>query len=246
MATIKTKGIIIKRINLGEADRILTIITQDRGKIRAIAKGSRKSNAKLSGFLEMFRYNDCLIAEGRNLDIITSAQTIDTLHGISRDLRSVALAYYIAEMVDRLVEETQEVDGIFDLTFLVLNEISKGDLNLDLLKSFFEINILSLLGLHPELNYCVECRKSVSEGCFSFSMGGLLCDEHSNSDPVSMKLTNQEIGNLKSLLAKEVGDIHLEEESLSKITQVCSNFLDYILDRELRTKEFLSETADFY
>ena len=246
MATIKTKGIIVKRINLGEADRILTIITQDRGKIRAIAKGVRKSKAKLSGFLEMFRYNDYLIAEGRNLDIITSAQTIDNLHGIGKDLRSVALAYYIAEMVDRLVEETQEVDGIFDLTLLILNEINKGDLNLDLLKSFFEINILSLLGLQPELNYCVECRKLVSEGCFSFSMGGLLCDEHSNSDPVSMKLTNQEINILKNLLAKDVLDIRLEKESLSKITQICSNFLEYMLDRDLKTKEFLNETANFY
>lgn len=246
MATIKTKGIIVKRINLGEADRILTIITKDRGKIRVVAKGVRKSKAKLSGFLEMFRYNDYLIAEGRNLDIITSAQTIDNLHGISKDLRSVALAYYIAEMVDRLIEETQEVDGTFDLTFLILNEISKGDIGLDLLKSFFEINVLSLLGFQPELNYCVECRQPVSEGCFSFAMGGLLCDEHSNSDPVSIKLTNQEIGNLKNLLAKNVEDIRLEGEALSKITQVCSNFLDYVLDRELKTKEFLNETANFY
>lgn len=246
MATIKTKGIIIKRINLGEADRILTVLTKDRGKIRVVAKGVRKSKAKLAGFLEMFRYNDYLIAEGRNLDIITSAQTINNLHGISKDLRSVALAYYIVEMVDRLIEETQEVDGTFDLTFLILNEISKGDIDLDLLKSFFEINILSLLGFQPELNYCVECRKLVNEGCFSFAMGGLLCDEHSNSDSVSMKLTNQEISILKNLLAKDVGDIRLEEKSLSKITQICSNFLDYMLDRELKTKEFLNETANFY
>ena len=124
MAIVKTKGIIIKRINLGEADKILTILTTDRGKIRVVARGVRRPEAKLGGFLELFRYNEYLLAEGRNLDVVTGASTIESFRQISLNLRKIGLAYYVAEIIDKLVEETQEADRVFELVYSVLKEIN--------------------------------------------------------------------------------------------------------------------------
>ncbi|MFA5270183.1 MAG: DNA repair protein RecO [Patescibacteria group bacterium] len=236
MATIKTKGIIIKRINLGEADRILTILTEDRGKVRVVAKGVRKPKAKLGGFLELFRYNEYLLAEGRNLDLVAGAYTIDSLVGVGQSLRSVATAYYIAETVDKLIEETQESSRAFEIVYRALKAISQSG-NLDAIKSWFEVNLLTSLGFRPELNHCVECRTPVEEGWFSFDLGGVLDMQHRNSDPTSLPVTAEELSELRLIS----GDI--PKRVLPKVAQIGAGFMEQIIDRNLKSKEFLAEVT---
>jgi len=251
MAVIKTKGIIIKRINLGEADKIITIITQNRGKIRVVAKGVRKPHARLSGFLEMFHYNEYLLAEGRNLDIVTGANTLDTLHGISRDLKSIALAYYMAEIIDGLIEETQDPGNIFDLIYSTFREISKGNIKLSVIKSFFEINILNILGFRPELDKCVECGQPiVSGGYFSFNLGGLLDNEHQSKDVAAIDISDKEINVLRRLLVVNISDLDVDADKLglednSKLVQICSGFLNHIIGKRIQSKEFWHEMSNF-
>jgi len=244
MATIKTRGIIIRRINLGEADRILTILTEDRGKIRVVAKGVRKPKAKLSGFLELFRYNEYLLAEGRNLDLVAGAYTIDNLVGVGQSLRSVAVAYYIAETLDKLVEETQEINKVFDIVYRSLKAISEGG-DLDAIKSWFEINLLTSLGFRPELNHCVECRtlidvtapKESFRAWFSFELGGVLDDQHRGSDPISLPISADELIELRSM------GVDIPKQVSPKVVQIGSGFMDQIIDRNLRSKEFLAEVT---
>jgi DNA repair protein RecO (recombination protein O) len=236
MATVKTKGIIIKRINLGEADRILTILTEDRGKIRVMAKGVRKPKAKLSGFLELFRYNEYLLAEGRNLDLVAGAYTIDNLVGVGQSLRSVATAYYIAETVDKLVEETQEISKAFGIVYQALRAISESR-DLDAVKSWFEISLLSSLGFKPELNHCVECRAPLNEGWFSFDLGGLLDNQHCSSDVGSIPINPEEVVELRSITRQ------IPLRVSPKVAQIGAGFMEQIIDRNLRSKEFLAEVT---
>jgi len=236
MATIKTKGIIIKRINLGEADRILTILTEDRGKIRVVAKGVRKPKAKLSGFLELFRYNEYLLAEGRNLDLVAGAYTIDNLVGVGQSLHSVGVAYYIAEIVDKLIEETQESSQAFGIVYQSLKAISQSG-DLDAIKSWFELNLLTSLGFKPELGRCVECRAEVSGAWFSFELGGVLDDQHHGSDMAALPVTATELSELRSL----GGDI--PKQVSPKVAQIGSGFMEQMIDRNLRSKEFLADVT---
>ncbi|MFA6492884.1 MAG: DNA repair protein RecO, partial [Patescibacteria group bacterium] len=94
----KTRGIILKRTNLNEADRILTIFTENNGRIKAVAKGIRKTLSKLAGHLELFCLTDFVIAEGRNLDTITAAETQKCFINLRGDLESTNVAYYLAEI----------------------------------------------------------------------------------------------------------------------------------------------------
>ena len=247
MAIVKTRGIVIKRVSLGEADRILTILTEDRGKIRVVARGIRRPKAKMGGFLETFRFNEYLLAEGRNLDIVTSVNTIDNLQGISINLQGIALAYYIAEITDKLVEETLEVNHVFPLVYTSLKAISFGRVPANLIRSFFEINILTLLGFKPELDCCIECRKPVTAGVFSFNLGGMLDMTHSTSDPVAVDVNAKELAFLKQMIAGDLNTIATEPEIvtiLPKVNRVCSGFLDFMMDRNLRSKEFLNEMSE--
>ena len=148
MATYKTEGVILKRSNYGEADRILTIYTKQYGKIRAIAKGVRKITSRKGGNLELFNHCVLFLAEGRNLDIITEAQVINSFSRLSQDLQKTAAAFYIVELVDQLTPDRQANRQVFDLLIEGLAQIS-ADANADERgKSIerFEVSLLRLLG----------------------------------------------------------------------------------------------------
>src|SRR3990172_809361 len=160
MATYKTKGIILKRTNLGEADRIITIYTEKHGKVKAVAKGVRKTLSKLAGHLELFCLTDFIIAEGRNLDTICSAETIKCFFKLRNNLNSTHQAYYLAEIIDKMTEENESHPEVFDLLDEVLERIDNRQDKL--LFSYFIINFLATSGFKPELYYCLKCRNKIS------------------------------------------------------------------------------------
>ena len=143
-STYRTEGIILKRLSVGEADRILTIFTKHYGKIRAIAKGVRKITSRKGGNVELFNHVTLFLVRGRNLDILTEAQALNTFKDWRKDLKKVGLAYYLCELVDRLTPEEQENRAVFDLLKKSLSQTGKKK-PLDLVRGFEE-NLLEELG----------------------------------------------------------------------------------------------------
>ena len=113
MATYKTRGIVLRRHNLGEADRIITFLTTDRGKLRAVARGVRRIKSRQAGHLELFSETDLMLAEGRNLDIITSARLRVVDDRLTSDLRRLGTAYLMAEMTDVLLDDNEPQADIY-------------------------------------------------------------------------------------------------------------------------------------
>ncbi len=161
MATYKTEGVILKRLNYGEADRILTIYTKYRGKIRAMAKGVRKITSRKGGNVELFNHCVLFLAEGRNLDIVTEAQVVNSFSRVSDDLEKTAAAFYLVELVDQLTPDGQINRQVFDLLVGALaslrvtpkqNKFASGQAigNQQLVISNFEVELLRLLGFWSE------------------------------------------------------------------------------------------------
>lgn len=145
MRTFKTEGIILKRVNCGEADRILTIYTKHYGKIRAVAKGVRKLTSRKAGSLELFNHSILFLNKGKNLDILTEGQTIDSFREWKENLIKVGIAYYFCELVDKLTPEEQESRQVFKLLKDYLKKIGNA-LNLGVLVRSFEEQLLKELG----------------------------------------------------------------------------------------------------
>jgi DNA repair protein RecO (recombination protein O) len=148
MPSYKTEGVILKRSNFGEADRILTIYTKHYGKIQAIAKGVRKITSRKGGNLELFNHCVLFLAKGRNLDIITEAQVVNSFSRLGDDLEKAATAFYLVELVDQLTADGQINRQVFDLLVGGLTQIS-ADANADERGESvgqFEVNLLRLLG----------------------------------------------------------------------------------------------------
>jgi DNA repair protein RecO (recombination protein O) len=113
--TYKTEGIILKRNNYGEADKLLTIFTKQYGKIRVIAKGVRKLSSRKAGSLELFNHSIVFLVKGKGLDLVTEAQNIDLFKKWRKDLEKVSTAYYFCELVDKLTPDNQSHPAVFEL-----------------------------------------------------------------------------------------------------------------------------------
>ncbi|MFM7365549.1 MAG: DNA repair protein RecO [Cuspidothrix sp.] len=185
--TYKVTGINLKTQPLGESDKIVTILTPQLGLIRAIAPGVRKQNSSLGGRMGIFVINELLIAQGRNLDIITQAETIKTYPKLSQNLGKLAASQYLAEIVvcQALSEQPQpELYQVLTASFQSLEAITKNEIEFVLFQLVQRIfQLLSLAGLTPELEFCCLSQRPLTPDWtnphwqvgFSIPAGGIIC-----------------------------------------------------------------------
>ena len=150
MRTYKTEGIIIKRKNFGEADRILTVLTKNQGKIQVKATGVRKIQSRRSSHVELLNHSTLFIYKGRGiLPVLTEAETLNSFQEIKDDLTKVGFSYHLCELVDGLCAENQENRQVFFLFRETLEYLSKEEDMVSVIHEF-EAELLTLLGFWPK------------------------------------------------------------------------------------------------
>lgn len=142
----KTQGIIIKRNNFGEFDRLLTLYTSDFGKILVRAKSIRKNQSKLKGHLELFLQSHFLIAPGKNLDIITGAETIERFPELHQRLSCLATAYYLSEVIDKTMAGPEKDSQIWQLILSGFEKLNQKEPDIKAIINDFEKKLLEFLG----------------------------------------------------------------------------------------------------
>lgn len=250
MLTFRTRGIIIKKNNLQEADQILTLFTDNLGKVKVYARGVRKSISKLSGHLDLFTCCDLILAKGRNISTIISAQEKEPFLCLKNDLKKTSIAFHVAELIDKFVFEEYKDTRIFRLIydlFLLLNqkEIAKYQILILLLQSF-KLKLLNLLGFFPEFTQCVHCKKSFSEktSYFSSLLGGALCVECRFCDSSAIRLQTS-ILKILSLLGSEdfniVMRLKILKKEIDETEKIINQFIQFLLEKKLKSKEFMKQ-----
>jgi DNA repair protein RecO (recombination protein O) len=152
----KSEAVVIRRSDLGEADKILTIFTPHFGKLRVVAKGVRKVSSRLAGHVELFTRSQMLLAKARNLDIVTQSETLDSYRPLHDDLDRVANAFYAAELLDALTPDELESYPIYKLMVDSFSLLCTDPDPARVLR-WLELQLLGYLGYTPELTKCVEC-----------------------------------------------------------------------------------------
>jgi len=179
MPTYSVNAINVGSFNLGESDKIITLFSSERGLIRAVAKGARKPGAKIGGRAELLAVNKLLLARGRSLDIITQAEGIETFKVVRTDLTRLSYAFYFAELTTQLGQGlNQESETYFELLINALRQLCDLSQEPIYLCLHFQLSLLQLLGLKPELDSCVICRKRLIEqdlSVFDHDLGGAIC-----------------------------------------------------------------------
>ncbi|MCJ7717066.1 MAG: DNA repair protein RecO [Anaerolineales bacterium] len=176
--SIRTEGIVLRRKDFGESDRLLVLFTRKLGRVSVIAKGARKPSSKISGHLELFMRSSFLISRGRNLHILTQADAIEDFEPLRKNLTGFGLGSYVVELIDAVTYEEGSNEKLYNLLISTLDSLSAGE-NTDIIIRYYEIHLLDLVGFRPELFVCVECNKKIIERdqFISGHLGGTVCPE---------------------------------------------------------------------
>lgn len=189
MPTYTLHAINLGGFNLGEADKVITLFSAERGLVRAVAKGVRKPGAKIAGRAEPLNVNKLLLAKGRNLDIITQAESIASFSHLRHDLEKLAYGLYYAELTNHFGEGlADESAAYFDFLIQSLQILSNAGGDAVLLCLRFAMALLATLGYKPELDVCLNCRQPLTEynlAVFHHDFGGIICDRCQSAKNIS-------------------------------------------------------------
>jgi DNA repair protein RecO (recombination protein O) len=242
----KTKGIVIKRLNFGEADSILTILTERFGKVKAIAKGVRKIRSHLAGSLEPFMLIDLQLHEGKTFYIITGAVIDKDFPLIHTDLKKTARAFFLGELIDRFLEENQKAPEVFQLFISSLEEVDQG-LPGPLIQAF-QLKIIEASGFKPELHNCVHCREKITAGnnFWDETEGGVICGKCNQTFHHGHEISDQSIKLLRFIIDNNfatISKLKTPPETELEADRILTSYIETILERKLKSKDFLGMVA---
>ncbi len=147
----KTTGIILKRRNIGETDRIITIFTKEYGKIIVVARGIRKITSKRGPHLEIFSHVNLMLYKGKKYDIVTEASTVHLIRSVRNNLSLIQCSYYMCELVDVLTPEKQEMSDVYHLLDDAISALDTEKINdVSLYIEQFALSLLRMLGFLPK------------------------------------------------------------------------------------------------
>ena len=241
-----TEAIVLSRFELGEADRVLTLLTPHDGKLKAIAKGVRRQRSRLGGAVEPFAELHLVLARGRTFDIVTSASVMHAWLSLRERLESTATAWYLAELAERAVEERAFAYPVYALLKRAYQLLDDGMLP-GRVARWYEFGLADALGMRPEVERCVECDR-VLESDEEFRwvplLGGTMCTRHPSP------LTEQSVLSLPALKllrayrrldVEALAGLRLPAAVEAEVEAALRRFIRSVLEREARSLAFLDE-----
>ena len=245
----KTDAINLKSYPLKESDKIVVMYSRDKGIIRAVAKGIKKPKSSLGARMETFFANTLLLAKGRNMDVVSQAETVNSFSDTRKSLDKIGYSMYITEIVNNFgVENDPCSEEVYDLLYKALDTISKKNEKKDILLAVlkFQLKIMRISGFLPECSTCLKCGKKIeNEGYFASNQGGVICPECAKNT-VGQILIHSKIRDFLTYLTNSSFEAETDYEikSTEKICEVCFNLLKHNLEihssGKIRTADFLS------
>ena len=239
----RTEAVVLRRQDLGEADRLIAVYTPELGKLRVVAKGVRRPRSRKAGHLEPFTRVQLLLARGRELDIVTQAEAIDVYPSLRTDLIRMGHAAYAVELLDRVTVEAAENEDLYRLLVHTLERLSLGA-DPAVASRFYELRVLDLVGYRPELFRCLNCGTEIrpEDQYFSASSGGVVCP---SCGPLVVDSRPMSLGTLKVLRHYQrntfasVSGIRIRPEVHAELERLLEDYLTYILERRLNSPAFV-------
>ncbi|MDE0591748.1 MAG: DNA repair protein RecO [Dehalococcoidia bacterium] len=244
--TYTTDGVVVRTSNLGEADRIITLVTPIHGIVRGVAKAARKPGSKMGGHLDLLKHVSVSVRETRTLHGFSQASTVNGFRGLRNDLDRFSRGAYVSEIAERFSVESGANQPLFRLLIDVLDALEATG-NPEMAIHFYEMRLLQLSGFSPELSRCVETGVELEPAnhLYSADRGGLVNNE---SRPVGeTALLPASLNTIKLLrflsrtnITKATAMKSSDDES-RQISRILRAQIHHVLDRGLRSEAFMDE-----
>jgi len=242
----RIRGIVLRSRVMREADRLLTLFTYERGKIKAVAYGAAKPQSKKRGAVQPFTVASLLLEAGQEMDVVRQAEEVMAFSGLHGDLTLLSYAASACELVELLCPEGQPNPGVYDLLLLYLRLLSKQERRP--LTLAFTAKLLALTGFRPLLEACAHCGQPLSAAAFfSLRLGGVLCPHCRSQDPDGFSCSPGTIRLLSSLTEwplERLGSVKVSAGMLDELGALLHSYLSFTLEREPRSLGFLRQIGE--
>ena len=241
--TFRHQGIVLESKPLGEANLMITLLTSEEGKLRAVARGARKTTSKLVGHLEPLTCVEMSLNRGSEFHYVSQVQVLDTFLPLKIGLGGVTRGLYLAELASWYAVEEAPGASIYNLLLDGLRVLPESN-NPDIVLRAFEMQLLKVSGFMPELYSCVECSEELLPRNHQFSpeAGGVLCNQCRPAGVVVRPLSLDALKVLRFLSNTALGDsdrLRLEGELADEVSKLLQVLLSYWPDHEIRSRRFM-------
>lgn len=236
MGSLKTKGIILLENNMGDFDKMVTLLTP-AGKIGCAAKGARRNNSSLMAATQYICFGDYVLYKGGNSYKINSCETIEVFYNIRTDLDKLKYAAHITKIVNDVTDENQNTYRILQLILNTLYVISETDRNLDFVLAIFRLRLLCLLGFKPQTNKCWNCSKTSDIKFFSIRDSTVKCENCGRTDKSAISISPSTFDAIRYIVgseAKKIFSFDIPEDSIKELDLVTKIYLNEKLEKEYK------------
>lgn len=240
MATTKINGIILAENNMGDYDKMLTMLTPNFGKISCSAKGARKPNSSLLAGTQIFCFGEYLMYKGTNTYHINSCETIEMFYKLRTDLDKLKYAVHINKIIIDITEENENCYNILQLLLNTLYTIAETEKNLDLTLSIFKMRLLCILGFTPRVTKCTSCKAEEKLNYFSIRDNGFKCEACGRQDKSAISMSQSTQSAIKFVAtapAKKIFSFELKSEALEEFKLISKIYFDQKMEKEYKLEE---------
>lgn len=247
MRTYSASAIVLKRIDLGEKDRILTLFTREHGKLSAVAKGCRRPGSKLGGASEPFTYAKMFLSTGRDLDVLTQSEIKESFPNAKSAMASVAHGIYLLDLVNSFLDQRQPNPDVFDTLLSAMYVLESGT-DPEITARYFEIQLLSILGYDPHVDVCLRCGRELGRDKVSFSpaLGGIICPECGNAPTDAIRVAGAAASYVNALRRAEphkLKELKVPKGARRDLAQMLKWHIRYRLEHDLKSVDFVDAIA---
>lgn len=242
MGLLKTEAIVLKNNLIGETDKIATLFTKSYGKLQAVAKGARRSKSRFVNAIRPFIVANYVIFEGKNYYYIDQWELIEAHKNIEKDLAKFSVASYIAETINKILEENQKSERLYLFLKHSLKAVDELQIDPLIFISSYNLKLVSLLGYMPQLDNCVVCGKGENLKYFSNSCGGAVCINCKNKCFDAKPLHGVTLKAIKYFLKGDydkLQNIKVSGVIKEEVDKIITAYVKEHLEIEFKSKDFI-------
>lgn len=237
MPLYNDEAVVLRTFPLGEADRIVVMLTRNHGKVRAVAKGVRRLKSRFGGRLEPFMRVNMLIAKGKSLDVISQAVSLSTYAAsICANYDSYKYANLMVEVIDYIVNDSyQDTSSQYSLLIAALSALSRGVHSPEAIGLSYVMRALCIAGWSPRINSCAVCGSDENLKYFSPALGGITCVADCSAE--SLRCSDEARCKIRALIQGDWNNLDgsvLDDEVVNCVKCWC----EYYLERPIRSMNF--------
>lgn len=245
--TVTVTGMILSATPIGEYDKRVVILTKEKGKISAFAKGARRQNSPLMGVTSPFSFGEFILYEGRTSYNVMQANISNYFMELSADFEGAYYGFYFMEFADYYTKEYNDETQMLKLLYQTLRALVSGKIKRELVRYIFELKALVINGEYPEVFRCGNCGATDKGVIFSSRNHGIICEECKAVVTDGIRIDGSTLYTLQYIVSSSIEKLYtftVSDEVLAQLRRILKQYMGIYVDKRFKSLEILEMCLD--